>query len=48
MESEQPNTSEGYTTPVRTTEMIDPSQTLFHPVWRTLSGHDLFEKFNLN
>jgi hypothetical protein len=37
MEPEQPNTNEEYTTHVRSTEMVDPHQTLVLPIWRTPS-----------
>jgi hypothetical protein len=47
MEPRQPNFNEEYTTPVRSTEMVDPQQTLVHPIWRTPSGRDLYEKIIL-
>jgi hypothetical protein len=48
MEPEQPNQNEEYTTHVHSTEMVDPHQTHVRPIWRTPSGRDLYEKFNLN
>jgi hypothetical protein len=48
MEPEQPNLNEEFTTPVRSTEMVDPHQTHVHPIWRTPSGRDLYEKINFS
>jgi len=48
MEAEQPNPNEYYTTPFCSTEMVYLHQTLIHPIWRTPSSHDLYEKLNLN
>jgi hypothetical protein len=28
--------------------MVDPQQTPFHPIWRTPSVHDLYEKINFS
>jgi hypothetical protein len=33
MESKQPNPNEEYTTPICSTEMVDPHQTLVCPIW---------------
>jgi hypothetical protein len=48
MESGQPNQSEGFTTPVQTSGISDPSRTLVHPLWRTPSGHDIFDRLGIS
>jgi hypothetical protein len=47
VELEKINTSEGYTTLACTTKMVDPIQTLVLVIWKTPSGHDIFEKISL-
>jgi hypothetical protein len=48
MEPIQPTFNEEYTTPIRSTEMVDPQQTLVCSIWRTPSGRDLYEKNNFS
>jgi hypothetical protein len=48
MEPIQPNFNDEYTTPVCSTEMVNPQQTHVRSIWRTPSGRDLYEKFNFS
>jgi hypothetical protein len=46
MEPRQPNFNEEYTTPVHSTETVDPKPSHVHPIWRTPSSQDIYEKNN--
>jgi len=48
MEPLQPTFNQEYTTPVRSTKMVDPQQNLVCSIWGTPSVQDLYEKFNFN
>jgi hypothetical protein len=47
MEAGQPGPSEGFTTPVQTFVILDPSRTLVRPLWRTPSGRDIFDRLGI-
>jgi hypothetical protein len=46
MEPIQPNFNDEYRTPLCSTKMVNLQQTLVCSIWRTPSGHDLYEQFN--
>jgi hypothetical protein len=48
IETIQPNFNEEYTTPIFSTEMVDPQKTLVRSIWKNSSGQDIYEKINFN